>query len=450
MMSVRLIELHRVLKPSGSMYLHCDPAASHYLKIVLDALFGAGRFQNEIIWQRTMAKSLQTQRLANNHDVLLYYCRGETRTWNRDAAIVPYDHDDLDQKTEENYSLLDEEGRRYQLTSLINPNRDRPNLTYEFLGVTRVWRWTRERMKTAYEAGEVVQTSPGIVPRFKRYLDEQKGKTLGDVWTDITPLNARAKERIGYPTQKPMELTDRIILMSSNPGDLVLDPFCGCGTTVESAERLGRRWVGIDIARKAVDIVEQRFKRTGLDPPATIWYPADPEGAEALAERDPHQFEQWALRRVGAKRHRKTDRGIDGEATFHSEGSKHWHVLVSVKGGKTLNPSMVRDLRGTLEREGASIGVLVTMHAPTEGMRREAALAQFLPNQDFQGPIPRIQILTVAEIFEGKRIRSPGSNVAPSNPITPSNQIALPIDIGIKAVKSADLPGTLPAVRKRA
>ena len=197
-MRTRLFELQRVLKGSGSIYLHCDPHASHYLKVAMDDLFGAERFRNEIVWQRTLAKSLMTRRLPSNHDTLLLYQRGDQTTWNADEMFVPYDENDLDSKTASKYRLRDPDGRRYHLDSLINPNPKRPNLTYEFLGVTRVWRWTKERMQAAYDAGIVVQPAPGRVPRLKRYLDEQRGRPLGDVWTDIPPLNSRAAEREGW------------------------------------------------------------------------------------------------------------------------------------------------------------------------------------------------------------------------------------------------------------
>ena len=203
MMAVRLIELHRVLKPTGSLYLHCDPTASHYLKILLDAVFGATNFRNEVIWQRVTGKSLMKRRLPTNHDVLLAYQKSDSATWNDSAIYIPYDLDNLPEKTRAKYSHKDPDGRLYQLDNLINPNSNRPNLTYEFLGVTRVWRWTRERMQAAYDAGLVVQSAPGMVPRQKRYIDEQEGIALSDVWTDIPPLNSQAQERLGYPPRNP-------------------------------------------------------------------------------------------------------------------------------------------------------------------------------------------------------------------------------------------------------
>ena len=261
MMAVRLLEMRRVLKDTGSIYLHCDPTASHYLKLLMDATFGAGQFRNEIAWLRTLAKGQMTRRLPNNHDVILGYQKTVTATWNTEAAFQPYDENALDAKTATKYSLRDVDGRRYQLSDLTNPSPNRPNLTYEFLGITKVWRWTRQRMQMAYDNGLVVQPRLGAVPRLKRYLDEQRGRPLGDVWTDIPPVNSQAKERVGYPTQKPLTLLERIIKTSSNPGDVVLDPFCGCATACVAADRLGRKWIGIDISPRAAELVNLRLQQ---------------------------------------------------------------------------------------------------------------------------------------------------------------------------------------------
>ena len=258
-MGVRLIEMRRVLRDDGSLYLHCDPTASHYLKALLDAIFGRRNFRNEIVWQRTPAKGLASARLPSNHDALLYYGKTLDTQWNPEATFVPYDPSNLDDKTASKYRHQDPDGRIYRLDNLINPNKDRPNLTYEFLGVTRVWRWGRERMQAAFDAGLVVQAQAGRVPQLKRYLDEQRGRPIGDVWGDIAPINSRAKERVGYPTQKPLPLYERIVAASSTPGDIVLDPFAGCATTPIAAERLGRQWVAMDIWAGAVDIVRQRM-----------------------------------------------------------------------------------------------------------------------------------------------------------------------------------------------
>ena len=254
MMAVRLLELRRVLKATGSLYVHCDETADSYLRMLLDAVFGKTAFGNEIVWRRSTTKGNTKKNFAANHDVLLRYRQPTGSTWN--PQYQPHDR----AYVEKSYRHQDADGRRYQLTDLTNPNPDRPNLTYEFLGVHRVWRWTRERMQRAFDAGLVVQSAPGRVPRYKRYLDEQPGPALGDVWTDIKPVQSKAKERLGYPTQKPLALLDRVIKASSNPGDVVLDPFCGCATACVSAESLGRQWIGIDLSPVAASLVESRLR----------------------------------------------------------------------------------------------------------------------------------------------------------------------------------------------
>ena len=252
MMAVRLLEMRRVLKDTGSVYLHCDPTASHYLKLVMDAIFGQVQFRNEVIWRRSHPKGLAFTRFASNHDVILVYGREGETAWNAPYIANPRAH--------EQYKLIeDETGRRYQLTSLLNPNPDRPNLTYEFKGVTRVWRWTKERMEEADRTGLIVVPRGGKgIPRLKRYLDEQPGIPVSDTWDDV-PI-AAGKERTGYPTQKPLALLERVIAASSNPGDMVLDPFAGCATACVAAEKLGRRWVGIDLSPKAVELVNLRLR----------------------------------------------------------------------------------------------------------------------------------------------------------------------------------------------
>ena len=255
MMAIRLLEMRRVLKVTGSIYLHCDPTASHYLKALMDAVFGHGNFRSEITWRRTNAKGLAFKGYPNNADFLLYYSVADDFVWERpfrphDPAYVNKFYRHIEPET----------GRRYRLDNLANPNSDRPNLTYEFLGVVRVWRWTRERMQAAYEKGLVVQRRPGAVPAMKRYLDEMRGNPVDTIWDDIKPIQSQAKERLGYPTQKPLALLERIIKASSNPGDVVLDPFCGCATACVAAEELGRHWVGIDLSPKAVELVNIRLK----------------------------------------------------------------------------------------------------------------------------------------------------------------------------------------------
>ena len=258
-MAVRLIECHRVLKPTGSIYIHCDDHANSYLRMLLDAVFGAENRRSEITWRRTNAKGLAFKGYPNNSDVILYYSKGQNFTWNR--QFRPHDPEYV----EKFYRHIEPEtGRRYQLADLVNPNRNRPNLTYEFLGVNRVWRWTKERMQAAYEQGLIVQSRPGAVPRLKRYLDEMQGNPVDTIWDDIRPIQAQSPERTGYSTQKPVELYERIIEASSKPGDVVLDIFAGCATTAVAAENLGRQWVACDMAYRAWTMLKRRFYLNGI------------------------------------------------------------------------------------------------------------------------------------------------------------------------------------------
>jgi adenine-specific DNA-methyltransferase len=259
MLHERIALIHELLCDTGLLFLHLGPSVSHYGKIVCDDIFGPEMFLNEVIWQRTLSKSLMTTRLPNNHDVILVYRKSDAAVLQDDAVFQPYDPDALDSKTSSKYSHRDPDGRIYRLDNLVNPNPNRPNLRYEFLGVTRVWRWTEQRMKAAFEAGLIVQTNPGTVPQLKRFLDEGRGRPLGDVWTDIPPLNSQAVERIGYETQKPTSLLERIVRLATKEGDLVGDFFCGSGTTAVAAERLQRRWLMCDLGRFAIHTTRKRL-----------------------------------------------------------------------------------------------------------------------------------------------------------------------------------------------
>ena len=411
MMAPRLVELRRVLKETGSIYLHCDPTASHYLKLLMDSVFGPENFRNEIIWQRTLSKSLMTKRLPTNHDLLLSYQKSKEAVWNNELLFIPYDPENLDEKTASKYTHRDRDGRVYRLDNLLNPNKNRPNLTYQFLGVTKVWRWTKERMEAAYKAGLVIQTKPGAVPQYKRYLDEQKGRPLGDVWTDIPPLNSQAKERLGYPTQKPLALLERIISASSNEGDVVLDPFCGCGTAIDAAQKLGRRWVGIDVTHLAITLIKHRLHSTygqslEFD---IIGEPKDEEGARELAKADPWQFQWWSLGLVDARpveQKKGADKGVDGRLFFRDEAKGALkQIVISVKSGIT-GPAHVRELRGVIEREKAAIGLLITGQKIKKKMREEAAEAGFYHSPGGTKH-PRLQLRTVSELMDGKGLDYP-------------------------------------------
>ena len=404
MMAVRLIELHRVLKPTGSLYLHCDPTASHYLKALLDAIFGVAGFTNEIIWRRTTPKGLAFSRYAATHDVILFYRRGATFTWN--AQYMPYT-----EEYAERYNLIDEKtGREFQATSLLNPNHNRPNLTYEFHGHTKVWRWTRERMLKAEKDGLIYFPPGGGVPREKRFLEEQEGVPVSSVWIDIPAINAVAQERLGYPTQKPLALMERIVAASSNEGDLALDPFCGCGTTVHAAQKLNRRWIGIDITHLAIALIERRLKEAFPGIAYEVHgVPKDYAGARDLAERDKHEFQKWIAATIGAQPYKGgkkgMDRGIDGYLHFRDADKAPQIAIVSVKGGENINSAMVRDLKGTMDREKAALGLFLTLNPPSREMTKEAAAAGFYETGGMK--FPRLQVLTAEQILEGKRPQVP-------------------------------------------
>jgi site-specific DNA-methyltransferase (adenine-specific) len=250
MMAVRLMEMRRVLKPTGTLYLHCDHTASHYLKILLDAIFGTSNYRNEIVWKRSNPKSHISANFPACTDTILRYSKSADAVYHQ-----PYEAHDPDY-VESAYRYRDDRGV-YRLLPLLNPNDNRPNLTYEFLGVTRVWRWTQERMRKAYDDGLVVQLKPGAVPQYKKYLRDSKGRTVTNCWTDIP--QAAGNEQLGYPTQKPLALLERIIKASSNEGDVVFDPFCGSGTTLHAAQKLGRLWIGIDMAPLAIEVMKRRL-----------------------------------------------------------------------------------------------------------------------------------------------------------------------------------------------
>lgn len=407
MMTARLLEMKRVLKRTGSLFLHCDSSASHYLKILLDQIFSDGEFRNEIIWRRSTGKSLMTRRLPTNHDSILLYSHSDSE-WNADEGFAPYDPDKLPETIKTKYRYVDGDGRRYRLDNLINPNSNRPNLTYEFLGVTRVWRWTRERMQAAYDAGLILQSAAGRVPSFKRYLDKQRGMPLDDVWTDIPPINSQAAERLGYPTQKPLPLLERIIRLSTKPGDVVLDPFCGCGTAIEAAQRLGRRWIGIDITVLAIDVVERRLRKMSLKNKVDYeveGIPRDVDAAQRLFDEDPHDFQLWALTMVdgqprdGGKR--GADKGVDGLIYYSHDAKTIRPAIVSVKGGRNIHADHIRDLIGTMQSQGSDIGVFVTLHEPTSAMVRAAREAGSV--EAFNRLRSRVQIRTIAQLFDGQR-----------------------------------------------
>lgn len=411
MMAPRLVELHRVLKPTGSLYLHCDPTASHYLKLLLDGVFGPQNFRSEIIWKRSSAHSdgKQGRKVHGHvHDVILFYTKEAGWTWN------PVHVDYADAYVASKYRHREPgTGRLYRLDNLTGPGgAAKGNPSYEVMGITRHWRYSKARMEALIAEGRIVQTRAGTVPQYKRYLDEMPGRGLDDVWTDVPPVNSQAQERLGYPTQKPEALLERIIAASSNEGDVVLDPFCGCGTTVAAAQKLGRHWIGIDITHLAVGLMKARLRDTFGDAVAyeVVGEPTTAEDAVALAEANKFQFQAWALglvgARTGAEAKKGPDRGVDGRLYFHEGKGATRQIVFSVKGGK-LKLSDLRDLRGVVDREKAEIGVLMSLDEPTKAMRKEAATGGFYESGYTGKKYPRLQLLTVGDALGGKGVDYP-------------------------------------------
>lgn len=419
MMAARLVELRRALKPTGSLYLHCDPTASHYLKVVLDTIFGPEQFRNEIVWQRTSAHSDARRKFADVSDTILFYTKTDKYPFN--VQHIPH----TEKYLARDYRFVDDQGRRYRRGDLASPN-PRPNLTYEYKGYKPPafgWRVSREKMEQMDRDGRLIfpRTPDGRIV-MKRYLDEMAGTPVSNVWTDIGPINVRAQERLGYPTQKPLELLERIITASSNPGDVVLDPFCGCGTAIAAAQKLGRQWIGIDITHLSIAL--QKYRLEDMFPGTTyrvIGEPEDTGSAAQLAADDRYQFQWWALslikaRPLGGQAGSKTgkkgsDKGIDGLVTFIDEANgKAKQVLVQVKSGHVKSGD-VRDLKGTMEREQAAMGVLITLDAPSRDMKTEAAAAGLYHSPGWNKDFPKLQILTITELLAGAEVKMPPSAV---------------------------------------
>ncbi len=407
MMAVRLLELHRVLKTTGSLYLHCDSTASHYLKALLDAAFGPRSFRTEISWRRQSAHSDAKQgrkQYGNVRDILFFYTKSEKWTWN--LVYTPYSRKYI----EDFYKYVEEDtGRRYRLSDLTGPGgAAKGNPQYEVMGVTRYWRFSKEKMEKLIQGGRVVQTRPGAVPAQKRYLDEMPGVALQNDWDDVKP--ASGKEFLGYPTQKPLAFLERIISASSNHGDVVLDPFCGCGTAVHAAQKLNRGWIGIDITHLAIDLIESRLQKAFPGIRFKVYgVPQDLAGARDLAGRDKYEFQKWIVAKAGGKPYRAgkkgMDRGIDGYIRLQDAGKSWKHGVISVKGGENVSPAMIRDLKGTMDRDKAELGLCLTLAPPSKEMIKEAASAGFYETGGQR--VSRVQILTAEDLLEGKKPQTP-------------------------------------------
>ncbi|MGH2514544.1 MAG: DNA methyltransferase [Ktedonobacterales bacterium] len=415
MMTQRLVELHRVLKPTGSLYLHCDPSASHYLKIVLDTIFGPKNFRGDIMWKRTTAHN-DPKRPGRIHDTLLFYTKSDVYTWNK--VYTPYSQEYI----ESHYSRVDDKGRHYRLDNLTAPSHGSQAGQYEWHSKYppqgRMWSLTQEKMDALYAAGRIRLTRNGM-PEYIRYLEDMPGVPTQDVWDDIPPVNSQAQERLGYPTQKPLALLERVITASSNPGDVVLDPFCGCGTAICAAQQLERRWIGIDITHLAVSLMKSRLKSMfGLDPNKdyrVVGEPTDVEGARQLALDDRYQFQYWAVSLIEAtaqEQKKGADKGIDGVIPFIDGANRHREtIIVQVKSGHVTS-SHIRDLKGVLEREKAAMGLYICLEPPTKDMRDEAVSAGFYTSDLWPGKHgdrrwPRIQIRTIEELLAGNTFELP-------------------------------------------
>ena len=430
MMSQRMIELRRVLKPTGSIYLHCDPTASHYLKLLMDSAFGVANYRNELVWKRTGAHS-GARRWGRIHDIILFYTASPERSWNN--VYQDYDAAYLARQ----YRFEDDRGR-YRLVTLTGPGTTAGESGSPWRGVNptdagRHWAVPMQSLQALYpevdlselstpekldlldQAGQIYWPPRGSVPQVKRYVDESPGVPIQDIIADIPPLSPQAREKLGYPTQKPEALLERIISASSNAGDVVLDPFCGCGTAMAAAERLGRRWIGIDITHLAISIIRRRMADAfggDLQPYDVIGVPKDVASARALAQQDRYQFEWWALGIADARpardRRKGADAGVDGYIDFFDDNSgRPKRIVVQVKSG-SVNRGMIATLKGDLEREKAAIGLFITLAEPTAPMRQEALAAGFYEPQCFPGHrYPRLQILTIEQLLDGQSAEYP-------------------------------------------
>lgn len=416
MMTARLVELHRVLKPTGSLYLHCDPTASHYLKIILDTIFGFEFFQNEIIWKRTSAHN-DPKKYGNIHDVLLFYSKGKSFTWN--PQYTAYSKEYLASEWRE---LPD--GRRYKCENMLDPQGKMEE--FDFMGTRARWRTNYDGMLALWEMPQTVV--PGSHGRIKLgkdgnpikrcriiFLDEMKGVPLQSIWDDVHSLRGGAAERLGYPTQKPQALLERVILSSSSEGELILDPFCGCGTAIAAAQALDRRWIGIDVTHLAISLQKYRLQDSfDLLPRRDYQIVGEPEdlaAAEQLARDDPYQFQWWALSLIrakplggaeGARAGRKgADRGVDGIINFVEGAGDVKKIVVQVKGGKVSSRD-IRDLKGAVDRDGAAIGLFLTLANPTRDMVDEAVEGGFYSSKLWGKDYPKIQIRTIEQLLDGR------------------------------------------------
>ena len=413
-MTSRLLAMHRIIKDTGSLYLHCDATSSHYLKIILDGIFEVNNFRNEIIWKRTTAHS-DSKTFGINTDRILFYTKSNQFIFNQ--TFLPYE-----ESYKKRFNRHDIDGRKWTDGDLTAKGLSGGGYQYEYKGCTSLWRCPIETMKKYDSENRLHFTSKGGI-RLKKYLDELPGRPFQSLWEDINPLNSQSKERLGYPTQKPLELLERIIMASSNKGDVVLDPFCGCGTAIHSAEKLGRNWIGIDITHLAISLIEKRLKDAFPKIDYQVFgIPIDHVGALELAERDKYQFQWWACSLINAipyqGKKKGSDGGIDGLIYYKNLEGNTEKIIVSVKGGKNLNVSMIRDLGHVMKREKATIALFISLFEPTKPMNIEALKEGFYKIEGTQSKFPRIQLLTIEDLInKNKQPQYPyfNSSIVPAN-----------------------------------
>lgn len=398
-MAERLAELRRLLKPTGSVYLHCDPSASHYLKILMDGVFGPRQFLSEIVWKRTSAHS-DAKRWGASHDTILFYAASGNAGWTWNQEHVPYDDDYL-----KRFNRVDPDGRRWQDANLTAKGLSGGGYEYTYKGTASLWRVPLDTMKRLDREGRLHFTAAGGIRR-KSFLDELPGNPVQDVWTDIGPINSQSKERLGYPTQKPLALLKRVLSASSSTGDLVLDPFCGCGTTIEAAHQLDRRWVGIDTSVHAIHLIAQkRLPRVEMQ---VEGMPKDLHGARKLASANRLDFEAWAVTRVpglAPNAAKGRDAGIEGrgmllplEGVGAAEADVPRLALAQVKSGK-FSLSQLRDFCNVVRREHAALGIYITLDGkPTAATSRE--LAGMGRVQIGSREYPKVQMWSIRDYFE--------------------------------------------------
>ena len=448
MMTPRLVELRRVLKSTGSIYLHCDPNASHYLKLLLDAVFGAGNFRNEITWRRTGTHN-KARRFAPIHDTIFFYTKSDSYSWKE--VKRPYMKGHV-----EEYFVPDNQGWRTNYygnvltgSGIRGGESGKPWKGFDPSAKGRHWAIPRrliedvnedlsklsqhQKLDRLYELGYIKIRDGQAWPIYEHYVTPEDGQSIPDIWayqphtggtvfgrddgidSDVRWLSTTDQERLGYPTQKPEALLERIIEASSNEGDVVLDPFCGCGTAVAAAEKLKRRWIGFDVTHLAVALMKNRLK-TGFNivpgkDYEVVGEPADVGSARALAEQDRYQFEFWAMSLLEAfpreQKKRGADRGIDGVIHFIDGPRRSAHkAVVQVKSGRVSSP-LIRDLKGTVEREKAALGLFITLEDPTRDMRTEAVSAGFYHSEVWQRDYPKIQIRTIKDLLTGNTFDIP-------------------------------------------